>query len=72
MVTVKGSDERIKTTLSYTYKDFAYNNLVCSAEAEWCTVQVELLFRLSGISTVSEVEVTFLLQRFEKADKSSS
>ena len=27
MVTVKGSDEKNKTTLSYTYKDFAYNNL---------------------------------------------
>ena len=27
VVTVKGSDEKNKTTLSYTYKDFAYNNL---------------------------------------------
>ena len=37
VVTVKGKDERIKTTLSYTYKDFAYNNIINVDNANYKT-----------------------------------
>ena len=37
VVTVKGSEENIKTTLSYTYKDFAYNNIANVDNANYKT-----------------------------------
>ena len=36
-VVVKGKDERVKSTLSYTYKDFAYNNLMNVDNANYKT-----------------------------------
>ena len=43
VVTVKGSEERIKTTLSYTYKDFAYNNLANVDNANYKTTNALII-----------------------------
>ena len=43
VITVKGSNERIKTTLSYTYKDFAYNNMFNVDNANYKTTNALII-----------------------------
>ncbi len=43
VVTVKGSSENIRTTLSYTYKDFAYNNIANVDNANYKTTHALII-----------------------------